>query len=199
MNRRLAHLLSYLFHPAIYPILGTFILLRVQPMQFPSRMIILAVLLVFCGTYLVPVLASVLLYRLGLMESLQMNKARDRRLPYIFSAVSFYFTALLLQQVDLLHQAYLFLLGSTLVIILHLLLLSRTKPSAHLAGIGGFLGLLLALSFQVGVNLIPYILATLLTSGLVASARLRLEAHTTGELWTGFLTGLFIVGGLLFL
>lgn len=199
MNRHLAHLLSYLFHPAIYPILGTFLLLRAQPMQLPSRVIILSVLLVFCGTYLVPVLASVLLYRLGLVDSLQMKQARDRRLPYIFSAISFYFTALMLHQLEILRPVYLFLLGSTLVIILHLLMLTRSKPSAHMAGIGGFLGLLLALSFQLGVNLLPYILITILISGLVASARLQLEAHTVAELWSGFLSGLLIVGSLLFL
>lgn len=197
MPRQLAQLLSYLFHPAIYPILGTFVLLRTLPMQYPSQMILLTVGMVFCGTYLIPVIASVLLFRHGLLPNLQMQQARDRRLPYIFSAVSFYFTSLLLRQVDVLHEAYLFLLASATVIIIHLLLLPYTKPSAHLAGLGGFLGLMLALSFRYGLNFWPYIALLVLLSGIVASARLRLNAHTVPELWLGFLSGLAVVFGII--
>lgn len=196
MRRQVAQLFSYLFHPAIYPILGTFVLLRSLPMQYPSKMILLTVVMVFCGTYLIPVIASVLLFRYGLVRSLQMEEARDRRLPYIFSAVSFYFTSLLLRQVEVLHEAYLFLLASATVIIIHLLLLPYTKPSAHLGGIGGFLGLMLALSFRYGLNFWPYIAGLVLLSGIIASARLRLKAHSVAELWLGFLSGFLVVFGI---
>lgn len=153
----------------------------------------MAVALVFCGTYLIPVLISFLLYRFKVVGSLLMVEAKDRRLPYAFSALSFYFTATLLGQIDGMRDAYLFLIGSTLVIILHLFTLSIFKPSAHMAGIGGFLALLMALSLKYGLNFLLYIFLALFLSGLLASARLALHAHTRSEVIFGWLSGWVLI------
>jgi hypothetical protein len=154
--------------------------------------------LVFCGTYIIPVAISLLLFRFKMLGSLLMDQAKDRRLPYAFGAVSFYFTAVLVHQIETLHEAYLFLLASAAVIVLHLALLSFLKPSAHLAGIGGFLGLVLALSLKYGLNFLPVILLTILGCGVLASARYELKAHTFTELGVGFFTGLAVVFSLMY-
>lgn len=123
-----------------------------------------------------------------------MSTAKDRRLPFTFGALSFYLTSVLIQRAGLGNEAYMFLLSSAAVIVIHLALLSFTKPSAHMSGISGFLGLLIALSLKYGLNFLPYIVLGLLISGLVASARLKLEAHRPSELVLGFFTGLLVVG-----
>lgn len=193
MNRPLAQALSYLLHPALFPLLGTFVVLKLSPYHYPTKVLLLVEALVFCGTYVIPVAISLLLFRLKLLESLLMKRARDRRLPYIFGAVSFYFTALLVKNIDLLELPYLFLLGSAAVIVVHLILLPFLKPSAHLAGIGGFLGTLLALSLRYQLNLLILIALCILLSGFLAAARLYLKAHNATELWIGFATGFLIL------
>lgn len=188
-----ARIISLVLHPAIFPLLGVFLYLKIGPIPYSSRVVMLVMALVFFGTYLIPVLISFLLYRFKVIPSLQMQSARDRRWPYLFGAMSFYFTALLLQQIDLLGNTYRYILASAAVVVLHLFLLPFMKPSAHMAGIGGFAGLLIALSWQFQINLLPYLALVLIGSGLVAASRLKLKAHNDREIWTGWLSGLLLV------
>lgn len=149
--------------------------------------------MVFCGTYLIPVLISLLFYRFKVISSLMMEKAEDRKWPYAVGALCFYFTASLVNSAGLAKEAYHFLLGSASTILLHLPLLKYLKPSAHMAGFGGFLGLLLSVSAKYALNLLPFIAGFLVLGGLIASARLALKAHTEKELLLGFLSGLILI------
>ena len=146
--------------------------------------------LVFVGTYFIPIILSYLLHRLGYIENLEMRKARDRRIPYLIGALSYYFVATILNKLQLPVEAYLYLISSTLVVILHLLLLGIFKPSAHLAGLGGFTGLLLALSIKFHINLLPILAVSILLAGFLASARLYLHAHNPGEVLLGYISGI---------
>ena len=69
------------------------------------------------------------------------------------------------------------------------------KISAHSAGFGGIIALLLFMQTD-GVqafNLIWITCAVILLAGLVGSARLYLERHTLGQVAVGFLNGYFCV------
>ncbi len=193
MNSKLAKAISILFHPAIYPLVGLFFVLKYLPYHYDRKVVVLSMIMVFCGTYLIPVVVSVLLYRFKVIGSLMMEKAEDRKWPYAVGALCFYFTASLVNSAGLAKEAYLFLLGSASTILLHLPLLRYLKPSAHMAGFGGFLGLLLAVSAKYALNLLPFIAAFLVLGGLIASARLALKAHTGKELLLGFLSGLVLI------
>ncbi|MDZ7845509.1 MAG: hypothetical protein U5L96_01305 [Owenweeksia sp.] len=198
MNRNIAQVLSYLFHPAVYPVLGVLAVLQFSPYHVPGTILILTLSLVFVGTYIIPLALSYALHRAGYIQSLEMLRAKDRRLPYLIGALCYYVVATLIKQIQLPVQAYLYLIASTLVIILHLFTLSRTKPSAHLGGIGGFTGLLMALSLQYSLNLLPQLVLSILMAGLLASARLALKAHQYGELALGYFSGLLVVFGVVY-
>ncbi len=198
MKTKVAKFLSLILHPAIFPLLGVFLVLKLPVYHFPSKIILYTLGLVFCGTYVIPVAVSLLLFRFKVVGSLLMDKAKDRRLPYTFGAVSFYFTAVLLEKIETLQEAYFFLLASAAVIVVHLILLSFLKPSAHLAGIGGFLGLVLAMSLKYSLNFLPLVLGVTVASGILASARYQLKAHTFAELSIGFFTGLLMVFTLMY-
>lgn len=193
MKPGLAKFISILFHPAIYPLLGLYFIFEYLPYHYPRRVVILSLVMVFCGTYLIPVLISLLLYRFNVISSLMMQKAADRRWPYAAGALSFFLTARLVQSAGLAHEAHHYLLGAALVILLHLILLPFMKPSAHLGGLGGFLGLFMAVSARYALNLLPFIALLILVAGIIASARLRLDAHNGKELLLGFTSGLLIV------
>jgi hypothetical protein len=198
MNKSLAKAISILFHPAIYPIIGIFLILRHLPYHYSRQIVVLSIAMVFIGTYLIPVLVSLLLFRLRLINSLMMTDAKDRKWPYAFGALSFLFTAHFIYRAELASEAYLFLLGSAAVILFHLSLLKFFKPSAHMAGIGGFLALLMAVSAKYSLNVLPFIVLLFLLAGLIASARLSLEAHSPRELWIGFISGLVIVFSMIY-
>lgn len=193
MSRSIALLLSYLLHPAIYPILGTLLVLRVTPYHIPFKMFLICLVTVFVGTYVIPILASVILYRLKIIASLDMKVSGDRRVPYLIGALCYYLVAEVLQQLRIPVEAYHFLLASTIVIVLHLLVLRRHKPSAHLAGIGGFTGLVMCLSLKYSINFLPLIATAFILTGFIASARLMLGAHSRAELISGYFSGLVII------
>lgn len=144
-------------------------------------------LIVFMGTYVLPVAISYLLYRLKYLPSLEMKNASERRIPYLIAALCYYLVAELVDKLSLPPEIYLYILAGTLIIIIHLILLLVFKPSAHLAGIGGFTGLLLALSLKFAINLLPLLGHCFLLSGFLASARLYLKAHDGKELAFGYL------------
>lgn len=194
MNRKLSIVLSYLLHPVIYPVLGIFLILKALPYYSSPELTLLSIAFVFTGTYVFPVIISFLLYKMNLISSLEMKDAKDRRWPYLIGAISFYFTASAIQKIGLAQDAYLFILGSTIVIFIHFSTLSFSKPSAHLGGIGGFTGLLLALSFKYQIGFLPYIAICLLLAGFLGSARLSLKAHNSSEIAFGYFSGLLIVG-----
>lgn len=193
MSKRFATILSYLLHPVVYPIIGLLITLKTLPYYINSQVTILASAFVFTGTYVFPLAVGFLLYRFKIITSIEMKDAKERRWPYFIGAVSYYFTASYLQKIGLPDESYAYILGSALIVVLHLLMLSFTKPSAHLAGIGGFTGLLMAISYKYQIGLLAYIALCLILAGFLASARLRLKAHTPAEVTFGYFSGLIII------
>lgn len=193
MNRSLAQALSYLLHPAVFPLLGTLAVMQFSPYFIPSNVLIITLALVFTGTYVLPLAISYLLYKLDVIKSLEMKTAQERRIPYLVGAICYYFIATMINVLQLPHEAYLFLLASTIVIVIHLALLRFMKPSAHMGGIAGFTTLLFALSLKFQINLLPLIALCIILCGFLASARLYLKAHTPVEITVGFISGLLVV------
>lgn len=193
MNRNLARLLSYLFHPVIFPIIGVFAILKLLPYYISSPVVLLTMAFVFTGTYIIPVVFSFLFYKLGLIKSLEMVEAKDRRWPYLVGAIFYYVTAILLKTLGLPAEAHLYLSACALTILMHLLLLKFLKPSAHMAGIGGFTALLIAISLRYESALLPLISLCFLMAGFLGTARLRLLAHDYKELAIGFFSGFTLV------
>jgi len=197
VNRGLAQTLSYILHPAVYPVLGVILVLQVSPYFIPFQAVLWAILLVFTGTYLIPVLITLFMLRLKVISTLELRNASERRFPYLVGALSYYFVSEILAQLRLPSEIRLFLLASAGVILLHLVLLRFFKPSAHMAGIGGFLALVATLALEYRINLIILISVIILLAGFLGSARLFLKAHNNFELIFGFASGLVIVASVL--
>ncbi len=59
-----------------------------------------------------------------------------------------------------------------------------------MAGIGGLLGLLIASSYLIQFDMMPYYIAVILLAGLVGTSRLLLKEHRPSQIYWGFLLGL---------
>ena len=68
-----------------------------------------------------------------------------------------------------------------------------------MVGIGGLTGLIIYLIIHMHVNLEFYLILTLITAGLVGTARLILEAHKPFEIYSGFLIGCTVIASVLFI
>jgi membrane-associated phospholipid phosphatase len=65
----------------------------------------------------------------------------------------------------------------------------------HMVALGGLIALILYISFYLKVNLSFYLILAVLASGITGTARLLLNAHTPGEVYSGFILGFAVVVG----
>ena len=83
----------------------------------------------------------------------------------------------------------------SLIILLVGLINTVWKISAHTVGLGGVLGTIMPLLVKYGdTDLFMPFVTLIALSGLVASARLQLNAHTPGQVGAGFGLGLLVSG-----
>ncbi len=203
MTTRIAYLLSVVLHPLLMPtFLFGLLLFRVPALlgldAFTPSLRLSLLVLIFVGTCMVPSLLIYYLFRSGYVQSLQLNSLADRRLPYFLTASIYTITAYLfafqMQVLSTLAPEIGLLIGSIAISILFVGLISLSwQISAHCVGIGGVVGFVssLMLKFSLTDLFIPLILLVILT-GLVASARLRLNAHTPAQVGAGLALGISI-------
>ncbi|RIH65643.1 hypothetical protein D1164_08240 [Mariniphaga sediminis] len=190
MTKKLAQIISFIFHPALVPTLG-FLLLFHSGFYFSflnweaKRFILLIVLF---STAILPLLAVALL-ALNPKFNLVFETGSQRALPMLFSAVFYYMGYVLLGRVNAYPVFKILLIASVLVIVGLLLVSLKWNISSHMAALGGLTGALLSLSFRTGTNPIWIIVAVILASGLVATAQLFLGRNKLWHLEAGYVFG----------
>ncbi len=192
MSKRFAQVLSYLFHPALVPSIGAVLVLATVPIHVPDEQMYFTVAFVFVSTYIMPGIFSVLMRYLGMIDSLHMKEPRDRRLPFLVAIAFFLFAANALRKQELPQEIIRLLIASAATLMIFYLLLRFSKWSVHMAGVGGVTATAVYLSHTYGVMMLEIISMTILFSGLVGTARLKLEAHTLPQVVLGYFTGLII-------
>lgn len=203
MSYRLAFFLSVVLHPLLLPTYIFAILFGLAPELVgvvalsPSARLSLLVLL-FLNTFVAPALVIYYLHRLGFVQSLQLQTLRDRRLPYLISLIIYSLSTYLFgwqfQPVSELAPQIAVVLGSITVSLFFVTLISvGWQISAHGVGMGGCLGALGGIILRYGDFdlFLPFVLSIIAT-GLLLSARLRLDAHTPAQVYAGLGLGVVI-------
>lgn len=196
--RTTSQLISYLFHPAIVPAFGILLIIKGLPHYIEPTLFLYIIGMVILGTYIFPLILAYLLVKLKLIPNLTMENAKDRRLPFLISILFFFMTAQALANLPIPNEPARFILGGGLSILVLWIFLPFKKVSAHLAGMGGITALLFYLSVTYSQNYLLLISFQIVLSGIVASARLILKAHTPLEVALGFLVGISCTSAALF-
>jgi membrane-associated phospholipid phosphatase len=188
-----SQIISVLLHPLLMPTYGIIILLNsgTHYSYIPWQAQKILYTLIFLTTFLIPVSIIPFLMSLKLIRSIQMDEQKDRFIPLIISALSYYFGLYLINKLPFHVPLFIKLLvsGSLILILLNLLINIKWKISAHLIGIGGLLAFVFAFSIIFYTRLIDVIILLSILSGVVAVARLNLQAHNPAQVYSGFLLG----------
>lgn len=189
----LARLLSYVFHPIFAPLTSMYILFQLPiyinyKMSSATMGFIYTVILV--NLIITPLGVSLYLKRKGFINSLEMPLAKERTIPYLVSSLFYIFTYYLLEKIEF-PPFYLAIFKAAALVIIALMLLSllNIKASAHLAALGGICGMIFVVAFLLKIEITLLLVFFILLSGVVASARYALKAHSFTELIMGFLLG----------
>lgn len=196
MEEKIAKIISVVFHPMLIPSYTILILFNINNyisllIPFSAKLLILG--MVFITTFLFPILFIFIMKRKGIVKNLQMETREERIYPFAVTAIFYFLSYYMLKQLHISDIYYLFLLGATFLIIIALLITFYWKISVHMIGIGGMLGALIGISFRINVDFVFLIALTVLCSGIVGFARLKLNAHKPLQIYTGFLSGVIIM------
>lgn len=194
----IAKIISGVVHPMLMPLLGTVILINLpSPFTFEyiDQLRLNLMIIVTVCTLVLPSITIGVLKFTGAIQSVSLNEQKDRRVPFIFTGISYTICYILILRMGIpqgffpYNMVYPMMLGGTISVVLALLVNNWFKISIHMMGIGGLAGAMIAIMYQTGLPLTGLIIGLLCLSGLTGFARLQLNAHTPAQVYTGFLAG----------
>ena len=191
---KLTKFISILLHPMFMPILALHLTLLVLPslaFNLSQNLLLIYGILIF-STMVLPLISIFWLMQKGKVISLEMSNHKERSLPLFKTVIWMSFGYYLLQ--NLLFYTPILkaeLLGAILIILLAAIISKFWKISLHLLGIGGVVGVFIALQIMHG-DFLYLLLLFILLSGLLGVARIKQKAHNYAQVYAGFLVGLSV-------
>lgn len=142
-------------------------------------------------TVIVPILFFLLLKSTGNVKSVMIHETSQRIIPLIlqsFLLILLVKRSIVIMRYPELHFFFLGGLFSTIIALIYSLF--KVKASLHMMAISGFAVFVIGMNIHLQMHN-PYWPALLiLLTGIVASSRLEMNAHTYKELFIGFIIGI---------
>ena len=146
--------------------------------------------IVFLFTCLMPLINIFILYKLKRIQSITLSNQNERTYPYITTTLFYFGLFYLLMDINIWNSVKVFVLGGGSAILACALINLKYKISAHMTGIGGLLGVLIATSYLIKFDMTIYYIIVILLAGLIGSSRMLLKEHLASQIYSGFFLGL---------
>ena len=192
---RFAQVISVLGHPLFMPLYAFGLLIYTNPyinmmITETSKYFTLGILLVF--TIILPVLTSVLFKLFGLIDSLYMKTAKERRWPFLLTLIWYYMGIQLLTRIYVPQSFLLLMIGATSIVGVALVITSLWKISIHMLGIGGVIGAIIGISQRFQFDHSILLIVLILFAGLIGYSRLKTNSHNFRQVYAGFIVGIAV-------
>ncbi len=189
-----ARLLTYLLHPVFMPLFGLYLIFHTGIFinRIPWNLEKFSYLIILVFGILLPLAMLPVLKFWRMIGNYQIRERQERMLPISLTAICLIAMHIFMSRVMPVRIVNAFTLATASSTILLLLVNIFHKTSMHMVGVGGITGLVISISILFPVQPFFWLIAVIIGSGLLASARLTLRAHTLVELLSGYSTG-FIV------
>jgi hypothetical protein len=146
--------------------------------------------LIFVTTYILPLLILIVFKKFKLIKSFNAESIKERKIPIAMMIVLFYLLGNTLYGIPYLRDLGILFYATTLgLVIIYILFTFKIKTSIHLMSLGTTTGFFYLLHYIYNKNLLIVVICGILLSGILASARLHLKAHTQKEVYLGFVLG----------
>ncbi|MDR6760913.1 membrane-associated HD superfamily phosphohydrolase [Flavobacterium sp. 2755] len=188
--KKILPLFSYILHPIFISMYTTLLYLYCKDDIFTTQEKYFVLFQILVITIIVPILFFMLLRSTGHVKSMMLPENSQRRIPLILQC--FLYILLVKRSIVITRypELHFFFLGALFSTILALVCsLFKIKASLHMTAITGFTIFAIGLNIHLQMHN-PYWGALLiLLSGIVASSRLEMNAHTPKEISIGLLIG----------
>lgn len=195
----LARVISFVFHPLLMAtyllgLLSFYLPSALYPINMGARGSFL--LLIFLMTFALPAINISLFRIIGTISSFTMIQIKERIRPFFLITIIYCFVTYIFSfktRISTDDSLFKLLLIIDCLVIAATMITFFYKVSIHSIGIMGLLGIIIPLNRVAENNslFLPTI-ALLIIAGLVMSARLQLNSHTSREVWVGAATGFSI-------
>ena len=192
---RLAQLISIIAHPLFMPIYTVLLIFNFNPyvkVQVPDNLQKLVLLVLIVCTIVLPLITAFVMQRFGLINSLFMKTAEERKWPFLFSILWFYLGFEVLTKLPLPKSLYLLMVGALVILFIAHAITLRWKIGVHMLGVGGLIGALIGISQRFQYDHFIMISIIILFAGFVGYARLKTNSHNFQQVYAGFIIGLII-------
>lgn len=184
-------LVSVVLHPLLAPSFGVMIFFWLSPIFYLKEIQLATISAVGILTAIIPLLIAIVLRKIGYISSFALPDTKERILPLCINLlITGTILYKLIPRLDAPELYYFFLgiLGSTLACLI--MVIFKVKASIHMIALSGVLMFTTGLSFHYAINATLIISLLVFLTGLAASSRLYLDAHTNTELVLGIFIGL---------
>lgn len=182
---------SYLFHPIFIPILGTVFYILFGNHYYTKEQYLLLLFQVIIITFFLPLSFFYLLKTFGKVDSIMLSDATQRKIPLLMQIA---LTLVLISKsvtIDRFPELYYFFLAGIIsTIIAFILIYFKIKASLHMIALSALTFFIIGMSIHNELNIIYTVATFFFISGIVATSRLAMKAHTTNELIIGYLSGI---------
>lgn len=193
----IARIVSYIFHPLLFPTYGAAFILLCNPNMFSAfghRVHIAWLIIVSALTFVFPVVWLLMMKRLEMIQSLSLETSRERIIPFVASGTFFLWAAWMFKpaanmKIPANELIFFMMAGASLSLFVAFIINIFSKVSLHTLAAGNLLALSLTMIRYSTYDLRFVFVGILLLCGLVGAARLILKAHTEQEVMTGYLAG----------
>jgi hypothetical protein len=187
----LARIISRSFNPLVitfYYLLVTLNLNTQIVPAIPEKAKWMLLGMVIITTWFVPGMLMAL-FETFFNKALKFKENERKIFSLLITAIFYFLTYYLLNQIQLSPIYTLFLLGSSTLIGISILITLFWNISIYMVAMGAFTGALMGISLIFNLNLMFYILLVIIISGLTGYSRLALGEHRPAEVYGGFLLG----------
>ena len=193
--KKIAPVISLLFHPLLMPTLGLFLLLNsgsyVSLLDPAAKRAILFVMAL--GTLLFPLMMMPILYYRNLVSSIRNSSREERLITQVIILILYIITFVYFVRLPLSRVIHSYVLASAITLAIVLLLGIWFRISLHTTALGGLAGLIIALIFLYQSPLQGVLILVLLAGGLTATSGLVLGASRSVGVYVGYLVGFGVV------
>ncbi|BAX80212.1 phosphatase PAP2 family protein [Labilibaculum antarcticum] len=190
-----SRIISGVAHPMLMPLISVFVIFHSGTyLDFtPHQLVRVIYMIVAISTILLPISILPLLKNQNLISDIGLEKRQERLLPLVLTIIFYFLGYYMLLKFPITKIIAHLQLAAIISIFIVTLISLKWKISLHMAGIGGFLGMLIAFTILYSSSLKFVFMIGIIFAGLIGYSRLKLNLHTPSQVYAGFIVGLVTI------
>jgi hypothetical protein len=195
--KAIAQFFTVIFHPLFLLNFGMFAVFKFHPYyisKFYDEQFYTISMFIAVNTLIMPLLSVYLLKRFKFIDDFAISNPKQRLIPYSLIAILLSVTTFQMYRYEVYGVPLVFLLSTVVCVILNVLINIKMKVSSHAIASGGLVALFVFLTLFKHLSIFNwFLIASILMAGFSAWSRLKLNAHTDTQVYSGFFIGLLCV------